>query len=209
MTNRKDLETRFEEKARNVSAFVSRVDTLAQALDYTVDVCVRKEACRLLLAGCEEPLSGGAEGLCDAGRGKTVAAPGLGAEATRLLGRRIAREDVVLVEDTLRNHLAGIDVGITLVDFGIAETGTLVIDSSDEEIRLASMISEIHVALLPVSKIRETAYDVEKELVQDMRRPPNFTAFITGASRTADIERVLALGVHGPLELHILLMEED
>ena len=71
------------------------------------------------------------------------------------------------------------------------------------------MISEIHVALLPVSKIRETAYDVEKELVQDMRRPPNFTAFITGASRTADIERVLALGVHGPLELHILLMEED
>ena len=125
MTNRKDLETRFEEKARNVSALVSRVDTLAEALDYTVDICVRKEACRLLLSGCEEPLSGGAEGLCDTGRGKTVAAPGLGAEATRLLGRRIAREDVVLVEDTLRNHLAGIDVGITLVDFGVAETGTL------------------------------------------------------------------------------------
>lgn len=42
-----------------------------------------------------------------------------------------------------------------------------------------------------------------------MKKTPNYLAFITGASRTADIERVLALGVHGPLELHILILEDQ
>ena len=70
------------------------------------------------------------------------------------------------------------------------------------------MICETHVAILPRERLRESSYDVEADLVGYMQQPPNYTAFITGASRTADIERVLALGVHGPLELHILILEE-
>ena len=95
-----------------------------------------------------------------------------------------------------------------MVDYGIAETGTLVIDSSSEAVRLATMVSEVHVAVLPKSRIRATALDLETELRDLMQSAPNYAAFITGASRTADIERVLALGVHGPLELHILLLED-
>ncbi len=115
---------------------------------------------------------------------------------------------LTLVDSGLRDHLAGIDMGFTIVDYGIAETGTLVLNCPGEELRLATMISEVHVAVLPISKIRKSAYDLEPELTEMMKTSPDYTAFITGASRTADIERVLALGVHGPLELHILLMEE-
>jgi L-lactate dehydrogenase complex protein LldG len=84
-----------------------------------------------------------------------------------------------------------------------------VIDSSSEDVRLATMISEVHVAVLPAGRIRKTSYDLEAELRDRFGTAPNYYAFITGASRTADIERVLALGVHGPLELHILVLEED
>ena len=114
-----------------------------------------------------------------------------------------------MIERGLRDHLEGIDIGFTIADYGIAETGTLVLNSSSEEVRLATMISEIHVAVLAVSRIRETSYDLESELKRFMQSPADYTAFITGASRTADIERVLTLGVHGPLELHILLLEDS
>jgi len=97
---------------------------------------------------------------------------------------------------------------VTHVDAGIAETGTLVLRSQSEELRLATMVAEVHIALLPVSVIKATSHDVEPLVRQWMADPPDYTAFITGASRTADIERVLALGVHGPLELHIVFLTE-
>ena len=117
-------------------------------------------------------------------------------------------KNIKLISDGLRRHLAGIEIGLTFIDYGIAETGTLVLDSSSEDVRLTTMISEVHIAVLPRSKLRQSACDLEEELKKYMQSYPNYTAFITGASRTADIERVLALGVHGPLELHILLLED-
>ncbi|MFH1980212.1 MAG: lactate utilization protein [Pseudomonadota bacterium] len=198
----------FRAAAEKVSAIVAPVATMADAISYAVNLCDAKEACQLLVSGCESPLSAPAENLCDLKQQKVMAAPGMPADRFEAMAAQCRDKGILLIQEGLRNHLAGIDIGFTIADFGIAETGTLVIDSSSEAIRLATMVSEVHVAVLPREKIRATAVDLERELEAFMAAAPDYLAFITGASRTADIERVLALGVHGPLELHILILEE-
>ncbi|MCK5578043.1 MAG: lactate utilization protein [Planctomycetes bacterium] len=95
-------------------------------------------------------------------------------------------------------------IGITEVDFGIAETGTIGIESSDPWARKVSALPLIHLAILDQSKIF-TAWPEALEAVN--KNPSDYYALITGPSRTADIERVLTLGVHGPEELYILLVK--
>jgi L-lactate dehydrogenase complex protein LldG len=199
----------FQTAAENVSAVVYRVPSMEAAISYAMTVCTNKEACQLLVSGCESRLSSAAEKLCDTKQCKVIAAPMISEEDYQLMASMCAQQGICLIHKGLRDHLAGIDMGFTIADYAIAETGTLVIDSSSEDVRLATMISEVHVAVLPVSRIRKTAYDAEEELQDHFGPAPNYWAFITGASRTADIERVLALGVHGPLDLHILLLEDD
>ncbi|BBO88818.1 LutC/YkgG family protein [Desulfosarcina ovata] len=198
----------FIQKAEAVSAKVVRVASPEAAFAYAVDVCATKEACQLLVSGCEAPLSATAEALCETKQEKIMAAPNLPEVEFGALEKLCREKSIGLIKDDLRSHLAGIDIGFTRADYAIAETGTLVINSKSEALRLATMVSEIHIALLPVSRLRATAFDLTEELKQWMSDPADYTAMITGASRTADIERVLALGVHGPLELHILLWEE-
>lgn len=200
---------KFRKKAEAVSAIVSEVDSMAQAVAYTVDLCAQKEACQLLLSGCEESLSEKGKDLCELKEwGKIIVAPLLNeADQAELVKQASARE-ISVIKNGMRRHLAGVDIAFTMADYGIAETGTLAIESSSEELRLATMLAEIHVAVLPKSRIRATAEDIYAELKGLMNQNPDYLAFITGASRTADIERVLALGVHGPLELHILILED-
>jgi L-lactate dehydrogenase complex protein LldG len=201
------LAAQFREKAEAVSARVATAASMAEALDYAVEICTRKEACQLLVAGCGEPLSPPAEALCGLkGQSKLLAAPGLPAELHGALAERCRSREIALVDRGLRAHLAGVDIGLTIADWGIAETGTLVIDARDEDLRLATMVSEIHVALLPRDRIRASALELAPELGAALGAAPQYLTFVTGASRTADIERVLALGVHGPLELHIVLI---
>lgn len=206
--DKKQLADLFTQKAEGVSAKVSRVKTLREALEYAVNLCEETEACQLLASGCELPVSDKSVELCETKTGKILAAPNIDAKSYKHLEGLCAEKGIECIKSGLRRHLGGLDLGITVCDWGIAETGSLVLDSSREDVRLATMVAENHVAVLPVSKIKEDSYDQEEEQGRLMSSPPNYTAFITGASRTADIERVLTLGVHGPLELHILLWED-
>ncbi len=196
MSDRKEILDLFRAKAEAVSAFVSDVHTPEEALAYAVDLCARKEKRETLIPGAADS------------HDRIMAAPGLEDDLFEKLDGLCKERGIHLISEGARDHLAGIDMGFTFIDYGIAETGTLALDSRSEEIRLATMISEIHVALLPESNIRKSAFDLEEELREMMGAAPNYLAFISGASRTADIERVLAIGVHGPLELHILLLED-
>jgi len=115
---------------------------------------------------------------------------------------------VEVVDGDLRNQAAQAAAGITGANFAIADTGTVVIDSTAEALRLASTLPERHFVLCDPSKIvADGAAAVPWLRKLRERNPRQFLAWISGPSRTADIERVLTIGVHGPKELHILLVE--
>jgi len=95
------------------------------------------------------------------------------------------------------------DVGISTAQAAIAETGTLVLDSDCERHRLVSLVPPVHIAIVNASSIVETLGDA-LTLLQKKEISPAIT-FITGPSRTADIELTLAIGVHGPQELYVIV----
>ena len=173
----------FREKAEAVQVVVQEITDLAEACRYAADLTSRQ---------------GGA----------TIAAPGWDPASLPLLQERCSEAKIEVLTENLREQAERIHTGLTLADWGIAETGTLVHESSSEDLRLATMLSETHVAVLPVSRLKPDVWALEEELNGLMQSPPRYLAFITGASRTADIERVLTLGVHGPLELHLLLLKD-
>jgi L-lactate utilization protein LutC len=104
------------------------------------------------------------------------------------------------------NDLFELDVGITKAQAAIAETGTLVLDSSLERNRLVSLIPPAHIAILDASRIYATLSETLAALQTNGELSPAIT-FITGPSRTADIELTLTIGVHGPQELYVIVNE--
>ena len=96
------------------------------------------------------------------------------------------------------------DTGITTAQAAIAETGTLILDSVQERHRLVSLVPPVHIALVNTSTICETLGEALTLLRKDKEISPAVT-FITGPSRTADIELTLTVGVHGPQELYVII----
>ncbi len=95
--------------------------------------------------------------------------------------------------------------GISEMAYALADTGSLVADQTSINERLVSTLPAIHIAIVATANILEDKVAVFKKI-----RPENsgFIAFITGPSRTADIERVLTIGVHGPKRLVIVFVDE-
>lgn len=193
--NEKQLTAEFIKRASLVSAIVHEAGGMKEALEKAVDLCLQKPCFENLMPAIQKP-----------NEGKILAAPDLDGIHNEALAALCKENGITLIREDLRRFPGGIDMGLTRADFGIAETGTLVLNSDSEDTRLCTMLSETHVTILEKNTIRKTALDMAEELNQMVSRPSSYTAFITGASRTADIERVLAIGVHGPLKVHIILI---
>lgn len=126
---------------------------------------------------------------------------------TPLIGEIINSPDIEaeIVENAIASDLFEYDLGITGAQFGISETGTLVLESEKEFSRLTSLVPPVHICVLESKNIRQTLGEVLTILENDLSRA---ITFITGPSRTSDIELTLAIGVHGPAELFVILIDE-
>jgi L-lactate dehydrogenase complex protein LldG len=97
-------------------------------------------------------------------------------------------------------------IGITGAYCAIAETGTLMLLSAPTMPAVTSLVPETHIAVVPVSRIVPAMEDGWDLLRREHGDLPRQVAFVSGPSRTADIEMTLVLGIHGPYRVHILLV---
>lgn len=105
---------------------------------------------------------------------------------------------------------AGSDlVGVTGVFCAIADTATLLLLSGPDTPAAASLLPETHIAVVPVSRIVTCMEDAWDLLRRERGRLPRAVNFVSGPSRTADIEQTVTLGAHGPYRVHIVLVKHE
>ena len=93
--------------------------------------------------------------------------------------------------------------GVSTALYGLADTGSVVLAASPEEPRARSLLPEVHVSLLAEERILPGLEELFDAVGADL---PSALAIVTGPSRSADIEQKLAVGVHGPGEVHVVLI---
>lgn len=177
----------FEELYR---LFKSRAEAAAAEVHRVKDI---REAGELLTTLVKE-----------SGTAKVAAAP------SRLVAKCLAGVSLpvpVYTED-LRTHAEEAHLGLSEMDLAVADIGSLQQDCTDINQRLVSMLPQVHVALVKTGSLVADLKEAFERLAQQKDRFPGYISFITGPSRTADIERVLTIGVHGPSQLKIIFIDE-
>jgi len=113
--------------------------------------------------------------------------------------------------ESLRQEIVAAGIGITGADYAVAETGSVVLLARQGLGRLVSVVPPVHVALVRPQEVLATLDDFfllrRLEYHRAGGEMGSYLNFITGPSRTADIEQTLVVGVHGPKEVHLVLLE--
>lgn len=187
----------FKERAEAVSTRVVRAENYAGAAKALADIIAEEKPAVIaaessrMVVGCVDILEGE----------KVL-------EVARNPGHVPEEGKVRLYFTNLRKQSEAAGMGLSEMYGGVAETGSLVGDCTSMENRLVSTLPPVHVVLMPASNIMATPADAVRKFFQGNNRPPGYFSFISGPSRTADIERVLTIGVHGPERLYVILVED-
>ena len=195
-----DLAGQLEEKASQAGWRVARVGSEEEACQYVKELALSKKA-KLVLRSAQRVLGRLSleRTLTEVGiEAKVMAldeeAEGAGREEKRLL---------------LRQEVIRADIGVTGVDYAISETGTCVLIPRKGISRLISVAPPVHVAVVEKGQIVETADDLltlRRQEFMETGDLGSYMNFITGPSSTADIEQTITIGVHGPKEVHIIIL---
>jgi len=185
---RDQLIERFESESIRVGVRFYRAASAEAAFQHIEAVCKAREAKRIV--GWQ------AQVIADVGLRERLQERGV-----EFLSETNGREFIRTAEAA--------DIGISGVDYALADTGTLVLLACKGQARSISLLPPVHIALVRPRQILSGLSDLFPILRADAKSSDLSSAitFVTGPSRTADIELTLVVGVHGPQQLHVLLLE--
>ncbi len=173
----------FAMRAQNVAAKVFRVKTAAEAQSVIVEIIKSSEA------------------------KKVVATPEAVSPLELPAILKSMNLDLYTEQSDIRTHADTSDIGIACVEFGIAETGSVCEDGLAIEQRLITTLPPISIVVMNSANVVPTIAAAFETISKVFDR--GYISFITGPSRTSDIERVLTIGVHGPSQLVIIAIDEE
>lgn len=155
--------------------------------------------------------------ICTAYKGQEIALSGAQLFAEMNLTSKLGAQGFSAFVCDIADHeqlvarLAGCGVGLTTASYAIAETGTIVLDSDEQNALLVSLLPPVHIAFVRSTQIAASVDEVISKIGKERIGPLDGTrsvTLITGPSRTSDVELVLSIGVHGPKELHVIIIDE-
>ena len=196
-TRSADLLAGLEESATRAGCIVRRVESPLEAGDYAASVAAEHGARSVVRTAHAVLDEIGLHGALEA-RGIGLFGPDAGGAGTGRPERQALREKTLDAA-----------VGVTGVDYAVAETGSAVIVARPGVARLASLLPPVHVAVVKSGQVLPGLDELFALRRRDMLRSPgrDYVNVISGPSRSADIEYTLVTGVHGPGEVHLVLLQ--
>lgn len=97
-------------------------------------------------------------------------------------------------------------IGVTGCFCGVGETGTLLLLSAPATPKATALLPETHICIVKKSRIVPAMEDAFALMRNESHEPPRATFFVSGPSRTADIEQTIVIGAHGPYRVHVILV---